>query len=129
MVKALAAVRGAHARDSVSPNSPVSPACEFLLLTARRAREVCAARWDDMDLYDALWTARDGHWNGKPENNRFPLSSHAVNVLHRARKVDGGNGLVFPHASGKPLSPSPLVTLFRGLEIEGSPHSVRTGFA
>ena len=65
-------------------------ALEFLILTAARSREVCAACWDDIDLDRAI--LRFSHWKDRSTPMVLPLSSQALAVLNNARALNGGEG-------------------------------------
>ena len=60
--------------------------------------------------------------------HRVPLSGGALKVLSEASKLSGGNGLVFPSVTGKPLSDSTISKLVRELDIQCVPHGMRSSF-
>ena len=60
--------------------------------------------------------------------HRVPLSTHALDVLHRARLCSDRSGLVFPSARGRPLSDNTLSKLLRNLGINAVPHGFRSSF-
>ena len=77
-------------------------ALEFLILTAARTGEVIAARWDEFDLAEKVWTvAADRMKAGK--EHRVPLSPAAVAIIEQmdAARVNY-HQFVFP--GGKPAS-------------------------
>lgn len=118
----LAAVRRSRARRGTQL------AFEFLVLTVRRPGEVCAARWDEMDLHDAVWTVPLAQGRSRWRTvNRVPLSTHALGVLEEARKLNG-SGLVFSNDSQRAVSGSSLCALLRGLDLGVRPLSFRTTF-
>ena len=119
----LAAVRGSRARNATKL------AFEFLLLTARRPGEICAAHWDHMDLQDAVWTLPvEPMQRDRLAVNRVPLSRHAFGVLYEARELNGGSGLVFSNGSDRPVSSSSLSALLRRLDLKVRPISFRKTF-
>lgn len=102
-------------------------ALRFLALTACRKGEALGAQWSEVDLEAATWTIPEVRTKtGKV--HRVPLSAAAVEVLDQARELWGGSGLVFVGRGGKPVSPASPSALFRRLEIEGTPHGLRSSF-
>ena len=98
---------------------------EFLALTACRSGEVRGMTWDEID--GDVWTVPGERMKqGKP--HRVPLSSAALSVLEQARELTGGQGLVFPSKTGRPLSDGALSKLFKDLGIDCVPHGLRSTF-
>ena len=64
-------------------------AFEFLVLAAARTSEVRGARWDEIDLDEATWTIPARRMKNDREH-RVPLSTAALGVLRRARRVGRG---------------------------------------
>ena len=102
-------------------------ALEFLVLTACRSSEVRLARWDEVDLESQTWTVPAGRMKAK-RDHRVPLSARALEILHEARELSGGSGLVFPSAHGRALSDNTISKLLRELGIEAVPHGFRSSF-
>ena len=103
-------------------------ALEFLVLTAGRSGEVRLARWDEIDFETATWTVPPNRMKAGSQH-RVPLSDRALELLHEARGIADGSGLVFPTtSSGRPLSQSTLSKLLRDLSIPCVPHGFRTSF-
>lgn len=102
-------------------------ALEFLVLTACRSGEVRGARWEEIDMDTATWTVPDGRTKtGKP--HRVPLSTRAIDVLREAAELRDGSGLVFPSARGLVMSDMTLSKLMKELNLDGTPHGMRTAF-
>ena len=102
-------------------------ALEFLVLTACRSSEVRLATWDEVDLGSETWTVPASRMKAQ-RDHRVPLSARALEVLHEARKLSGGSGLVFPSAHGRALSDNTISKLLRDLGIEAVPHGFRSSF-
>ena len=102
-------------------------ALEFLVLTACRSSEVRLATWEEVDLESKTWTVPAGRMKAK-RDHRVPLSGRALEVLHEARELSGGSGLVFPSAHGRALSDNTISKLLRDLGIEAVPHGFRSSF-
>ena len=102
-------------------------ALEFLTLCGVRSSEARLATWDEIDLETATWTIPEERMKGK-RKHRVPLSGGALKVLSEASKLSGGNGLVFPSVTGKPLSDSTISKLVRELDIQCVPHGMRSSF-
>ncbi len=58
----------------------------------------------------------------------MPLCGRALEVLGAARTLGGDSPLVFPGARGKPLSHTPLYTVFKEHAIAAVPHGFRSSF-
>ena len=118
---AIAAVHGSRALPALKL------AFEFLVLTAGRSGEVRGALWAEMDLTHHVWNVPASRMKAKREH-RIPLGRRAVDVLGAARTLGGGSPLVFPGARGKPLSHTPLYTVFKDHGIAAVPHGFRSSF-
>jgi len=103
-------------------------ALELLILTASRSGEVRLAEWSEFDLASAIWT-RPAHRMKAKREHRVPLSPRALEVLSEARRLGGGEGLVFPGTKhGKPLSDMTLSKLVKALGYDVDVHGFRTSF-
>ena len=120
VAEVLSAVRASEARAATKL------AFEFLVLTAARSGEVRGARWEDMDPERARWTVSE--WIHRWTASGLPLSSQALSLLDDARELGGGDGLVFPNRSNRPISSSSLSALLRALRIKAIPYSFRASF-
>jgi integrase len=100
-------------------------ALEFLILTASRSGEVRAARWEEIDA--ATWEVPAERMKMK-RPHRVPLPRRALAVLAEAEKLRDASGLIFPSASGKPLSDMTLSKLIKELGFEADVHGFRTSF-
>jgi integrase len=69
-------------------------ALEFILLTAARTGEVVAARWDEVDWANNVWTIPADRMKAGKEH-RIPLSSRALEIL-QAMKAIKLNQYIFP---------------------------------
>ena len=118
---ALAAIRESSAGESTKL------AIEFMALTAARTGEVRTARWADVDQDTRIWTVPPERMKAGREH-RVPLSEAAFQVLAQARQQSGPDGLIFPGRGGRPLGHSSIGTLFKRLDIEGTPHGLRGSF-
>ena len=49
-------------------------------------------------------------------------------MLEQARALTGGDGLVFPARTGRPISDGAQSKLFKGLGIDAVPHGLRSAF-
>ena len=119
---AVAAVHGSRALPALKL------AFEFLVLTAGRSGEVRGALWAEMDTANRVWTVPASRMKAKREH-RVPLCRRALEVLGAARTLGGGDSpLVFPGPRGKPLSHTPLYTVFKEHGIAAVPHGFRSSF-
>ena len=99
-------------------------AMRFLILTAARSAEVTEARWEEIDLGNAVWVRPASRMKGKVDH-RVPLSRQAVAVLEKA-KAFGDTGLVFPSKRGKVISGDTMRTIAKRFKV--TVHGFRTGF-
>ena len=97
----------------------------FAVLTAARSGEARGATWAEMDA--AVWTIPAERMKaGKA--HRVPLSGEAMAVLHRARELSDGDGLIFPSPRGKMLSDMTVSKLLKQNGIAAVPHGFRSSF-
>ena len=103
-------------------------ATRFLALTATRSGEVRGATWSEMDLEKRVWTV-PGSKTKTGRQHRIPLSRQAVDVMRKAEALSSGRRLVFPGKKpGHPVSRTTLAKLFKGLNLPGTPHGLRSSF-
>lgn len=104
----VAVLRG---RDSIAAR-----ALEFAILTAARAGEVRGARWQEIDLEEAVWTVPKERMKANREH-RVPLSSPALALLRTCHPPQAGQdrgSFVFPgERPAKPLSEMAMEMLLR----------------
>jgi len=103
-------------------------------LTATRTNEVLLAKWEEVDLENAIWTIPAERMKARREH-RVPLSDAALAILKSLPRIED-NPHVFPGAHhGGPLSNMALLQLMRkmGYGREGKrgpyvPHGFRSSF-
>ena len=100
---------------------------EFLVLTAARSGEVRLAIWEEMDPDARTWVISAGRMKARREH-RVPLSGRALAILEEAQPLGSRSGLVFPVASGEPLSAMTHGRLLQGLGVDCVPHGFRSSF-
>ena len=100
---------------------------EFLVLTAARSGEVRLAAWEEMDPKARTWVISAGRMKAGREH-RVPLPDRALAILEEAQPLGCRSGLVFPAASGKPLSNMTHGKLLRKLGLDCVPHGFRSSF-
>ena len=121
-------VAGAIAAVNGSRFNPIGKlAFEFMILTASRLQETCAAQWCEIDRETRVWTV-PAHRMKAGREHRVPLSDAAMAILN---EVSGnGSNLVFPSPqTGKPLNSSGFQKLMKSLSLDCSPHGYRTSYA
>jgi integrase len=96
-------------------------AVRFAMLTAQRSGAVRLARWQEIDVDTATWTAPAEHMKGaKP--HRVPLTPEMLAILEMVRPLVRGPGsVIFPGRGGKPLSDMALSMLVRGMALDRLP--------
>ena len=121
--EALATMRAVDAFPTIAL------AIEFIAPTAVRSGEARGATWDEIDLDGGEWRIPGARMkSGDP--HRVPLSERALEVLHAARDVSDGDGLVFPAPRGGTLAPNSLTRLVAkaGLAETMTIHGLRSSF-
>ena len=123
---------------SLSTARPMTRLClEFLVLTASRSLEARGARWDEIDLDNAVWTI-PGERMKKGRTHQVPLSTHAMRVLRDARELLEGqfstvtktseSGLIFPNGNDEVMDRSVPLRMLQRLKVEGVVHGMRSSF-
>lgn len=103
-------------------------ALELLILTGIRSQEVGLATWDEFDFEGRLWTIPGDHMK-RGNAHVVPLSDAALAVLTRAtafRRSD--DDVVFPGATGKPMSDMTLLKVLRDMKEPFHVHGFRSTF-
>jgi len=109
-------------------SDPIKAAIELLILTAARTGEVIGARWDEIDLEQALWTVPAERMKAK-KAHRVPLSPRAVSILTEQGKLLGRNGLVFHLGNPEQqLSNMALLMPVRRMGYSATIHGFRSAF-
>ena len=121
-------VAAALAKIEKSGTGPaVRWALRFLVQTACRTSEVLGAEWSEIDLEAKVWTIPATRMKAG-KGHRVPLSRGALEVLEDAGRRWGSEGLVFPSKGGKQIGGSSFRAVFQRLEIEATPHGMRSSF-
>jgi integrase len=103
-------------------------ALEFLILTAARTSEAVGARWDEIDLRQAVWTVPGSRIKSGKEH-RAPLSKSALALLKRMQKIRVGEFVFGGGKKGKPLSNMALLVLLKRMEwTDITAHGFRSTF-
>ena len=101
-------------------------ALEFTILTAARTAEVLGAKWNEMDLPNAVWTVPASRMKGNREH-RVPLSEAAVKLLLDLPRE--GEFVFIGASAGRPLyAMSMMATLQRMGRGDISVHGFRSTF-
>jgi integrase len=102
-------------------------AIELTVLTAGRTQEVHAARWEEIDLDEWVWTVpaermKSGHLH------RVPLSDPIVALLRRLLTIRDGE-FVFPgQERGRPISAAAMYMALGRMEVPYTVHGFRSSF-
>jgi integrase len=101
-------------------------ALEFAILTAARSGEVRGATWAEIASNEAVWTIPAARMKSG-RLHRVPLSERALELLAALPRFEGTE-LVFPGASGKPLSDMTLTAALRRMKVQVTQHGFRSTF-
>ncbi len=103
-------------------------ALELLILTGVRSQEVRLATWDEFDFEGRLWTIPSDHMK-RGNAHVVPLSDAALAVLTRAKAFRRSDvDVVFPGATGKPMSDMTLLKVLRDMKEPFHVHGFRSTF-
>lgn len=103
-------------------------ALELLILTGVRSQEVRLATWDEFDFDERLWTIPGDHMK-RGNAHVVPLSDAALAVLTRATAFRRSDvDVVFPGATGKPMSDMTLLKVLRDMKEPFHVHGFRSTF-
>ncbi|OQW74081.1 MAG: integrase [Proteobacteria bacterium ST_bin13] len=101
-------------------------ALELLILTGTRSQEVRLATWAEFDLDGRLWTIPADHMK-RGKAHMVPLSDAALAVLAKADALRlEGVDVVFPGATGKPMSDMTLLKVMRDMSEPFHVHGFRS---
>jgi integrase len=109
-------------------NSTTARLLEFVILTAVRSGEARAARWDEIDMREKVWTIPGGKMKSGREH-RVPLSPAALAVLEKQAAVRSSD-YIFPGNNGDaPMATSALPQFLRWLKrTDITTHGMRSCF-
>ncbi|MEE8230363.1 MAG: integrase arm-type DNA-binding domain-containing protein [Qipengyuania citrea] len=103
-------------------------AVRFAILTATRSGEIRGAEHSEFELSKALWTIPAARMKAG-KLHRVPLSAEAIDLVRPYfENQQAGTKLVFPAASGKPLSDMTLTKALRDLGEKATVHGFRSSF-
>jgi integrase len=100
----------------------VARALYFTILTAVRSSEAIGAKWDEIDLDQALWVIPPSRTKTEIEH-RVPLSARVLELL---RSLPRGDDFVFPGA--KPGAPLHRAAMLRAVPSGTTTHGFRSCF-
>jgi integrase len=111
-------------------NSPAAIALRFLILTGARTSEVRLATSGEIE--GDIWFLAAGRTKTGQEN-RIPLSKSARDLIviskqTRTSSAEIGQYLLFPSATGKPLSDMAMAKLMKDNGYKERPHGFRSSF-
>jgi integrase len=110
-IQAPAFMSDLRSRDAIAAR-----ALEFLILTNARTDAVLKARWEKIDLAQALWTVPLVNLKDRrhrKEGFRIPLPDRAVDIVRKMKEMRT-SVFVFPsHRSDRPLSNMAMLTLLK----------------
>ena len=101
-------------------------ALDLLILTGARSQEVRLATWAEFDLEGRLWTIPADHMK-RSKAHMVPLSDAALTVLAKADALRlSDSDVVFPGATGKPMSDMTLLKVLRDMSEPFHVHGFRS---
>ena len=101
-------------------------AIRLIILTAVRSNEAHGAKVGEFDLARAVWVISP-HRTKTRREHRVPLSAAAVELVRACIDGKGADDLVFPSATGKPLTDVVVGRLLPdGVTVHGFRSSFRT---
>ena len=121
--KVAAALRAIRRTTDTHPSAALC--VELIALTAVRPGEARGALRDEIDMDAALWTIPASRMKAGREF-AVPLSTGALDVLDRARKLSGESPLVFPSRIGGPLPPKGPLRVLKRAGVASTLHGFRS---
>ncbi len=112
-------------RRTTDTHASAAPCVELIVLTAVRPGEARGALWDEIDMEAGVWTIPASRMKAGREF-AVPLSTAALDVLERARKLSGGSPLVFPSRTGEPLPPKAPLRVLKRAGVASTLHGFRS---
>lgn len=104
---------------------------EWIILTGARSIEARGARWEEIDLKEAVWTVPAERMKGpidKRKPHRVALSPEAIAVVEKVRGLHPE--ILFPSPSDKVLSDMVFKSLFKRLGKDDiTAHGFRSAFS
>ena len=103
---------------------------KFLVLTFVRPGELRNARWDEIDIENALWSIPAERMKMN-RDHVVPLSKQALDLLVQLKRCTTADGFLFPGVidSRKPISDVTLIKMLHIMGYEGEkkvvPHGMR----
>jgi integrase len=108
-------------------NISVAARClEFTLLTAARSGEVLGARWDEINLDEAVWTIPASRMKSAREH-RVPLAPAVIELL-RSLYTQDGNEFVFIDGRRGGLAPKVMRRVLIQMGRDVTVHGFRSAF-
>jgi len=95
---------------------------EFIILTAVRSGAARAAKWDEFDLDQAVWSIPLSSLKDRKHREqvfRVPLSPRALAILDEAKTMRGKDNLVFPSPMRKPFSDQATARVIETMNGDG----------
>ncbi len=102
-----------------------SRALEFLILTTTRTNEVIAARWDEIDDREKVWTIPGSRMKSGREH-RVPLPHQALALLKKLPRE--GEFVFIGGRAGRHLSNMAMLQVMKALRPAYVPHGFRATF-
>ncbi|WP_420441989.1 tyrosine-type recombinase/integrase [Candidatus Palauibacter sp.] len=118
-----AALRAGRGTTDTHPSAALC--VELIVLTAVRPGEARGALWDEIDMDAARWTIPASRMKAGREF-AVPLSTGALDVFKRARKLVIESPLVFPSRTGGPLPPKAPLRVLKRAGVASTLHGFRS---
>ena len=114
--------------DEYSGYHPTKVAIRLLWWTLARPTEVLAARWEEFDLENAIWTIPAERMKMR-QPHTVPLPSQAVDILDTLHRLTGSFECLLPNRND-PRRPAALSLFIKAFESMGyagkfTPHAIR----
>jgi len=119
-----------RAQKAAAQNRPIMShqSLEFLIFTAGRTGEVLGAKWDEIDMGNALWTIPKERMK-KNREHMVPLSDSAMKILNSLLEVRNSDYVFQGHRPNNPPSNMVMLNLMRRMGYgKWVPHGFRSTF-
>lgn len=121
----------AFAKDLTKREGTSARCLEWIIHTGARSIEARGARWDELDLKEAVWTVPAARMKGpiaKRKPHRVALSAEAIAIVEKMRGLHPD--FLFPSPTGKVLSDMVFKSLYKRMGHDDlTTHGFRSTFS
>ena len=107
--------------------SHAAAALEFQILCASRPGEVLNMRWQELDLFNRIWTLPPERTK-QNHQHRVPFPVRCMEILSVQNEYRTGDFVFTGRSNREPLNPKAIRDLLRAMNVPMTPHGFRASF-